>query len=438
MILDHPRLQQWAPPANYQQTESVLTGITVFAPTPTVRTVDQETSFKCPNCGATTRFDVAAGGVACEYCGYTAPVQAAPVGRTAAEFEFTLTTLNQSQNGWGVPRRELHCENCGAELTLPDGAITSTCTFCASNKVNLRTAESEHLRPRFLAPFTIQPDETRQLIRTWLGTGWLHPGALSQSAGIGHMHGVYLPFWTFDSTITSDWQAEVGYPKQERFFDRASKSWKTRTQLEWKWEKGQVTTIIDDMLISGSSHLNQTILHRLYPFDLDHLAEYHPDYLAGWQAHAYDVMLLDAWETAKTAMRTSAKRDCYTSIRDRSSHIRNFSMTADFADEVWRYILLPVYIAAYTFEGNTYQVMINGQSGTVAGQKPVAWWKIWLASAVMLIPAVIVALIGVGLAMVGDADQPYRLFLMAGFLLFMVGVFGSVALYRKAAALESV
>jgi hypothetical protein len=113
-------------------------------------------------------------------------------------------------------------------------------------------------------------------------------------------------------------------------------------------------------------------------------------------------------------------------------------MTADFADEVWRYILLPVYIAAYTFEGNTYQVMINGQSGTVAGQKPVAWWKIWLASAVMLIPAVIVALIGVGLAMVGDADQPYRLFLMAGFLLFMVGVFGSVALYRKAAALESV
>ncbi len=63
-------------------------------------------------------------------------------------------------------------------------------------------------------------------------------------------------------------------------------------------------------------------------------------------------------------------------------------MTANFPNETWRYVLLPVYLSAYKYKGRTFQVMVNGQTGAVAGQKPVVWGKVWLAIALFLAPGI--------------------------------------------------
>ena len=91
----------WTPPEQYQQVESAVPGVDVFAPIPKTVVPDSPKTYACPNCGATTAYDVAAGGVACEFCGYVAPVHTVHVGRTAEEFEFTLDTVSQSERGWG-------------------------------------------------------------------------------------------------------------------------------------------------------------------------------------------------------------------------------------------------------------------------------------------------------------------------------------------------
>jgi len=436
MLRQHPRLTAWQPPPTYQQRESQLEGITVFAPRPEVKTVDAVQSFKCPKCGASTQFDVAAGGVACEYCGHVVEVAAQQVGRQADEYEFTLETLQQAVHGWGV-ERELHCENCGAELTVAEGAITATCPFCASNKVNVRTAVADQLRPRFLAPFVLDEAAARGYVREWLGKGWMHPKALATAAGVHRLPGIYLPFWTFDTRIISEWRAEVGYPKTETYYDSSSKSFKTRTRIKWQWEQGRAQTIIDDLLLNGSSHVSQPILARIHPFDLQQLVDYMPDYLAGWQAHAYDVTLMDAWETGKETMRQQAKRDCYAQIE--SSHVRNFSMASDFADETWRYILLPVYLASYTFGGTVYQLMVNGQTGRVAGQKPVAWWKIWLVVAAIALPGLLLVLISLLVAYFSSSDLQggFLLAMLGGGVLVAISLLVAYLLYTRAVALEA-
>lgn len=427
----------WKPPPDYEPVESKVEGITVFAPRPKHTTVDDLKGFSCPKCGATTQFDVAAGGVACDYCGYVATIEAEQVGRDAIEFEFTLTTLNQARQGWGVVRRELHCVQCGADLTVPDGAITTTCPFCASNKVNVRTAPSDQLRPRFLAPFVVEPTAAQTHVRSWLGEGWMHPKQLQTTARIGHLTGIYLPFWTFDASVTSDWKAEVGYTKTERSYDRSAKSWKTRTRIEWRWEQGRAGIVIDDLLINGSSHVSERILARIYPFDLNQLVAYVPDFLAGWQAHSYDVSLTDAWETAKHMIRQQAKNSCYAQIR--SSHVRNFTMMADFADESWRYILLPVYMDAYVFDGQVYQVMVNGQTGVVAGQKPVAWWKVWSVGAALALPGLAMVTIGAMPAVFPNTgfDDILIIVLLLGIILIVAGIAVVSVLYTKAMQFEA-
>jgi ribosomal protein S27AE len=108
-----PKLINWQPPAGYQPVESSVEGILVYAPKTEVVQSEAPAVFKCPRCGAITHYDVSAGGVACEHCGYVASPPAGKVGRGAKEFEFTLQTWKQAEQGWGVNRKELHCESCG-------------------------------------------------------------------------------------------------------------------------------------------------------------------------------------------------------------------------------------------------------------------------------------------------------------------------------------
>lgn len=434
----------WQPPPEFAPVASALEGVTVYAPRPPVEAPEAPPVFQCPQCGAATGYDVAAGGVACEHCGYTAPVRAQTVGQAAAQAEFTLEALRSgahtlsaaksgggAEGGWGVERQELHCNACGADLALEPGALSATCPFCASNQVVVRAAAQDRLRPGFLVPFKVNPDETKTRARAWLGQGWFHPDALAGSAFIEHFAGIYLPYWTFDADIIADWRAEVGYEHQERYYDAGDKTWKTRTVIKWRWENGRVHVAVDDLPVPGTTRVSAVLLERVQPFDLSALAAYTPDFLAGWQAQSYDVPLPQAWETGKNAMRERARRACREDIH--SAHVRNFSMTADFAEEAWRYILLPVYAAAYRFEGKVYQVLVNGQTGEVAGQKPVAWWKIWLAIAAMLAPGLCAGLIGLPLLLAGGVGVVP---LAIGLVLLAIGVAGAIYLYQRAAASE--
>lgn len=427
-----PSLPNWSPPPDFQPVESAVDGILVFAPRPESPAVAAPVTYKCPNCGATTHYDVAAGGVACEYCGFTATVEAEQVGLRAVEHEFTLETVNQAEQGWGVERLEMHCESCGANLLVEHGALAVTCAFCASNRVNVHPAPTEVLRPRFLIPFKLKAADVRTRAKEWLGRGWYHPAELSQTAVVDKFRGIYLPFWTFDARISANWRAEVGYERQERYYDHGDKEWKTRTYIDWRWENGHVEVMFDDLTVTGSARLSRRILDRLYPFNLNDLVAYSPDFLAGWQAQAYEVNLNDAWEDGRRQMREQAKEACYADIP--THHVRNFGMTADFADEEWRYVLLPVYLAVYRFQDHIYQVMVNGQTGTVAGQKPVAWWKIWLVIGLLFSPGLCLGLVSLPLMLAGGVGV--FTIILALILLVVAGAV-SFWLYRQAVESEA-
>lgn len=424
----------WQVPEGFVRVESQVPDVIVFAPEPKAKQTDQATSYNCPNCGAAVAYDVPAGGIACEYCGYVAPVKTQQLGQSAQEFEFTLETLSQSDRGWGTERQMIHCDSCGGELTIPSGEISTTCPFCASNKVNLTVCHDETLRPRFLIPFKLTPEQIQRLTLDWLGKGWFHPDELAASTIVQHFNGIYLPFWTFDAKVDADWKAQVGYEKTERHYNAHEKRWETHTRIVWRWEDGHVQVSVDDNLITGSnpSQISHHILKGLHPFDLGDLVAYKPDFLAGWQAQAYQTTLTDAWEQGKTAIREQAKAACRQDIG--SAHVRNFNMIADFSDESWRYILLPVYLTSYRYQDKVYQIMVNGQNGKVAGQKPVAWWKVWLVIAAMLAPGAILGLIGILTILIGGIGMiPFAI----GIILFVIGLVFSIILLNKARQSEA-
>ncbi len=414
------------PPPGFIPTESAIPDIEVFMPAPPDSGPHQEiVDFKCPQCGATTAFSAADGGLTCTHCSYYEAPKKPIVGRAAEQFEFTVETMARAAQGWGTARKELSCQNCGATTSLPEDSLTVVCPFCGSNKVIQRQAAQDLLRPRFVLPFKITEADCARIARQWLGESWMLPSGLSDIATLGGFTGLYLPYWTFDADLQADWKAEVGHTKTERYYNNGE--WKTRTVVEWRWESGRANLHIDDLLTPGSARLSQNLLHQIGNFDLSTLAPYEPAYLAGFQAKAYDIPLEAAWEVGRQTMREQARLACLSQTS--TPQVRNFNMNLDYANESWRYVLLPVYVAHYTYAGKTYQALVNGQSGAIAGQRPVDWNKVWLAIAAILSPGVLLGLLGLMTAPLAGIGMVIG---GVGFTLLIIGVVIAIAVYLKA------
>jgi DNA-directed RNA polymerase subunit RPC12/RpoP len=370
------------PPAGYVPAESAVSGITIFKPAPEVERQEEVVDFRCPQCGGETAYSIADGGLTCTYCGYHEASEIEVVGHQAESFEFTVTTVEQSVNGWGVERTELQCQSCSSHISIPAGSLTTTCPFCGSNKVIQQRAPQDLLRPRFLVPFKIEESRCHALTREWLGSSWMVPKQLRAVASIDSFAPMFLPYWTFGSTSNASWRAQVGHTRS--YTDSRGNR---RTRTEWRWESGQVRRDFQDLLIRGTQRISSHLLERIGRFDLNDLAAYEARYLAGSHAQAYEVTLEDAWEKARQRMREATRQACRRQAS--TSQIRNFSMQLDFQEESWRYILLPVYINTYRYENEPYQLLINGQTGEIAGQRPVDWRKIGFAAAGLILPGIL-------------------------------------------------
>lgn len=382
-------------------------------------------TFTCPRCGGRLNYDIQKAGIACEFCGYVAVVTPTQVGTQASKFEFTLETLQTAEIGWGEMRNQLHCDNCGAELSYPRGAVAAACPYCDSNKVNVTLSERKELRPQVLAPFTIQPDRLQKIAIDWFGQGWLHPGKLAQAAVLRKFVPFYLPYWTFSADIEADWRAEVAHQVTESYWDPNTKSHKTRTRTEWRWESGRVANRIQNLLVCGVNpkRLNWTLLNEIEPFDLSKLVKFQPELLVGMNAQAYDLPLLEAWDKGKSVIREQTKEEAIG-----GKTVRNLSIDMVYEGEKWRYVFLPVFIAVYRFNEKTYQVMINGQSGKVGGQKPVDWTKAWLMILAALMPGFLLALIG----LLTLPSGPGAVTLTGAMVLLVIGIVIAFLIYKEA------
>jgi hypothetical protein len=107
-------------------------------------------------------------------------------------------------------------------------------------------------------------------------------------------------------------------------------------------------------------------------------------------------------------------------------------MNLDFNDESWRYILLPVYLNTYHFENKTFQMMVNGQTGAISGQRPVDWNKVWLAIAALLSPGLFLGLVGLVTAALGIGIGIGAI----GFILLIIGTIIGIIVFVQAQGMD--
>ena len=173
------------------------------------------------------------------------------------------------------------------------------------------------------------------------------------------------------------------------------------TRTEHRPLQGRHVGYVTDVLVSASVGLGESELAAIEPFDYLHLRRYHPALIAGWIAEEFSRDPDDC--------RRASRRDA---IEEVGARLRRFMPGDSHNDLTWRTtvewesldpVLVPVWVLAVRYRDDRplLRVVINGQTGAIAGRAPLAWWKVALAA---VIAAAVIAVIALAV-MRGEPPQ---------------------------------
>ncbi len=347
----------------------------------------------CSNCGADMVFDPAVGALACPYCDSKTTIAS----NFAAIVEQDLNSFlgNESENLRPLAKDALQitCDSCGATVTFAPPTTATSCDFCAAKLVAQPKAADPLVAPEGVIPFSVAGPQAASALKKWTSSRWFAPNALKTMASHQKADSIYVPYWTFDADTATDYTGQRGenYTTTETYRDsNGNTQTRTKTHTNWYHASGNVVRSFDDTAVPATISVLPEYLTRLN-WDFSLLASYDPAYLSGHKAQTYQVNLAEGFERFREIADSVIRSDVRGDIGGDKQVIN--SMDTSFSNVTFKHILVPVYASAYRFNSKTYQVVINGTTGEVFGERPYSTLKIVTLVAAILFAILILVLI---------------------------------------------
>jgi endogenous inhibitor of DNA gyrase (YacG/DUF329 family) len=275
------------------------------------------------------------------------------------------------------------CPNCAATFELKPNNHAGDCPFCGTPVVT-GTENARLFQPKSLLPFIITEKEAREAFDKWIGGLWFAPSSLKNKATRDEkLLGIYVPYWTYDSNTDTFYRGERGTVYYEQQTVTVIVNGQPRQQVQsvprvrWTPVSGRVRLFFDDVLVGATKTLPRAILDRLEPWDLPNLVAYNESYLSGFQSEIYQIDLDEGFDEARNIMDGRIHSAVNSDIGGDQQRIN--SLETQHSGTTFKHILLPVWLAAFRYNGDTYRFVINGRNGKTQGERPYSKVKIFFA-----------------------------------------------------------
>ena len=345
--------------------------------------------YPCQACGANLLFEPKDGFLSCPYCGHKEAIPTSAEQIEERSYEQYLQIRPEQMEQLAAGALEVQCQSCGATVTFTPPEVARQCDFCGAQIVAQPKSADPMLAPEGVLPFRITQQDATTGLRQWLSSRWFAPNALKHFAKPDAIDGIYLPFWTYDTHTTSYYTGERGeyyYVTESYYEDDGDGNQVERTRqvrhTNWYSVSGSVSRWFDDMLVPATVSLRQDRLEALEPWDLTELKPYDPAYLSGYKAQRYQVDLAKGFERAKQVAAGVIQGDVRSDIGGDEQRIQNIS--TNYSGITFKHLLLPVYAGAYRLNQKVFQVVVNGRTGEIQGDRPYSFWKIALFVSALL------------------------------------------------------
>jgi hypothetical protein len=311
-------------------------------------------SFTCPKCGGKRVFAPDGQTLVCEYCENQERVQSEPSGGVGDDFLVALATGKAHRKP--VSAHALTCRGCGSTFLLPAERITQICPYCGSpygiEQIEVRELDA----PDSIIPFSVDLQKVKLALRDWFQK-YMPNERPRLTPGVG----TYLPAWVFSMGGQINWTGRVYHNKI------------------WVPVSGGRIVSEDNLLIPATKRLPPGLQGVFQQFDLSAVQPFDLRFLANWMAETFQIpaaeAALDARKQAIDRMSGLIKAD------EMDGSIDSFQMhTANMLVEAYRLVLLPVWMTTYVLDEKSYELIINGQTAAVLGQRPQKGLGGWLQS----------------------------------------------------------
>ena len=348
--------------------------------------------YPCAGCGAQAEWDPSKQLLVCPFCGTSTPFSIDPATGAIQELDLlkALREIPDEDRGWQAEKRTVQCQSCKAVSVFDPGRVGQNCDFCGSPALVDYTSIKAPIRPQSLLAFKITEGHVREQIRRWYAGKWLAPGALKRRAMVDRVHGIYIPYWTFDAHAVCPWTAEAGhyYYTTETYRDNQGRTQQRQVRhVRWEPASGEVRHFFDDEPVPGTTGVSHDLLAGVEPFPTGELVPYSTAYVSGFVVEQYQIVLADAAQRSQAAMTEQLRQMCASQVPG-DTH-RNLHIRPSFSGQTFKHILVPIWLLTYNFKSHPYQMVVNGYTGQMAGEYPKSWVKI----ALLVLAAIIVLIV---------------------------------------------
>lgn len=300
---------------------------------------------------------------------------------TNAESPSDMPVVEDVRSLWGVELRPAGCPKCKQVHLVRENQTEQLCPHCGGANLKPQPALLRRDPPEMVVPFMRKPADLTAILAGFTNGIWLHTDSFTPEAMLRRAVPVYWPMWLVDGDVTGTWKAEVGFNYEVKSSQEAygSGGWQTQerieTRIRWEPRAGAIQRHYDNIPIYAISNFSSMSL-LVGDFNLQAAVPYTPAAVGDAMIRLPDKKKDDTSLTVENAFIKASEADCYRAAA--AQHARNFRLSAQYPDQNWTQLLMPLYVTFYLDDdGKPQMVFINGQSGQIGGPRLASQKKGW-------------------------------------------------------------
>lgn len=252
-------------------------------------------------------------------------------------------------------------------MSYDASAQSLRCPFCGSTAMS-KLESRRSIQCDFVVPRLLESAKASEIFRQWLGNGFWRPTDAVRASEIGKISSVYVPFWLFEAYADTKWTAD-------------SSPAPVGCSGDWQPLSGQNRARHNEILVGASSILTADEVRAISPFDFKQAVEPNNVDLVNSIVEIFRMPRKHVRPIAKAIIEERERQICTNYVPGRARRVK---VNVRIHGMTGRPVLLPVWILAYRYKKNVHRVLINGQTGQIAGSAPFSYVKLFVILAIVL------------------------------------------------------
>jgi len=287
--------------------------------------------------------------------------------------------MTDTESTWGRRLGAAICEVCDWRYLYDSEIESVTCPHCYKAALSPSTENpadpfgNHKITPGLVAPFGVSNSILRQKLMEFTRSYWFAPVDLKTKNLLSRLRRVFVPAWLVASEVNASWQADVGYDYQvvSHRESYSSNRWITsevrESKIRWEPRAGRLRRRYGNVRVPAMDEIEE-IRDKLGKFDTKSAEDYQPGLINKALIRLPNRDKVDAWPDTHLTFRQRATEECRQAAE--ADHIRQFGWNADYNNQSWSLLLLPIFSTFYLDDNNEpVPVLLNGRTGQLYGHK---------------------------------------------------------------------